>query len=258
MSHLPGIGLRLARRSSRFAFGVLHVRWDAWARTIADRYARRPTWQAPLALALVQRWRPVSFLQPVSHYSSFTIAPRVALTVVPPAWVVAGPAGTMPVPPLPRILRQSPDERLVRRLQSREQIEMIRTERLARRLVARGERIEAAAPGTWPVARPVATAGPRSVERPADVPELTSMPPPLLPVLRVVHRPPGVPGQSEPGRLSNMATPGAHSAETTTRPGWPAVPGRDGPAVDLNHLTDQVIQAIDRRIIAHRERLGRI
>jgi hypothetical protein len=28
--------------------------------------------------------------------------------------------------------------------------------------------------------------------------------------------------------------------------------------IDLNHLTDQVVQAIDRRIIAHRERMGRM
>jgi hypothetical protein len=32
----------------------------------------------------------------------------------------------------------------------------------------------------------------------------------------------------------------------------------DFPPIDLNRLTDQVVQAIDRRIIAHRERMGRI
>ncbi len=30
-----------------------------------------------------------------------------------------------------------------------------------------------------------------------------------------------------------------------------------GAVIDINHLTDRVIQAIDRRIIAQRERLGR-
>jgi hypothetical protein len=29
------------------------------------------------------------------------------------------------------------------------------------------------------------------------------------------------------------------------------------PAIDVNRLTDQVIRAIDRRIIANRERMGR-
>ncbi len=32
----------------------------------------------------------------------------------------------------------------------------------------------------------------------------------------------------------------------------------DSGPIDLNHLTNHVIQAIDRRIIAQRERLGRI
>jgi hypothetical protein len=45
------------------------------------------------------------------------------------------------------------------------------------------------------------------------------------------------------------------------RAGSPSPAGRparlDAPAVDLNRLTDQVIAAIDRRVVARRERLGR-
>lgn len=60
---------------------------------------------------------------------------------------------------------------------------------------------------------------------------------------------------------------GAPRAETPEQAPRPDAPGQyrahaprpeAAPAVDINGLTNQVIQALDRRIIAHRERLGRI
>jgi hypothetical protein len=51
---------------------------------------------------------------------------------------------------------------------------------------------------------------------------------------------------------------GMFSAATSPRPAMAQVPGHGEPPLDLNRLTDQVVQAIDRRIIAQRERLGRV
>ena len=67
----------------------------------------------------------------------------------------------------------------------------------------------------------------------------------------VVRRSPAVP---EPAAAEVLATDSSRSARTGTRK---VVPRESQPAVDLNRLTDEVIQAIDRRILSQRERLGR-
>jgi len=59
-------------------------------------------------------------------------------------------------------------------------------------------------------------------------------------------------------RRDSPSTPDAHQAQ------WARPPHRvDSPrpepvsGVDIGHLTDKVVQALDRRILAHRERLGK-
>jgi hypothetical protein len=51
--------------------------------------------------------------------------------------------------------------------------------------------------------------------------------------------------------------PWPHAAGQSHRLNQPG-PVQNPNGIDLNHLTDQVIQAIDRRLIAQRERVGRI
>jgi hypothetical protein len=64
--------------------------------------------------------------------------------------------------------------------------------------------------------------------------------------------------------LTTAARPEATRRTEPERQPWPAWPPRPdvlppaaAPAVDINRLTDQVMQTIDRRIVAQRERLGR-
>ena len=74
----------------------------------------------------------------------------------------------------------------------------------------------------------------------------------LPPILRVIVRGGHAPIPPAPARHADQLASGG------TRPG--ATPSREGPRppVDVNRLADDVIRVIDRRIIAERERLGRI
>lgn len=53
-------------------------------------------------------------------------------------------------------------------------------------------------------------------------------------------------------------TSGAFPGHRSPQPPSVAAPSSEPPPVDVRRLTDQVVDAIDRRILAHRERLGRI
>jgi hypothetical protein len=117
------------------------------------------------------------------------------------------------------------------------------TARLAERLVLRTERIVAPAWGS-PPAPPAAPGRP-----PAGAGALT----PLV-VLRPTHRL-GNAGVSEEPR---PAQPGGSGVEPPFGQAGTGAPAPAAPGVDLARLTDQVIQAIDRRIVAQRERLGRM
>ena len=76
------------------------------------------------------------------------------------------------------------------------------------------------------------------------------------PVPRVLRR------AAPPSPDESTASPPANSTpasrdETRLKNSWPSSPQSPAP-VDINHLTEQVVQAIDRRMIAHRERRGRV
>lgn len=139
---------------------------------------------------------------------------------------------------------------------------------VVRRLIGRAERVEAvASPGAltgrrpgpdWPPAPGVPAvrrSGPdRSPAPPTGERASPWLPPPMVqPVPRVVRRPAAVTATTNHSVVDDARLPGAATlpADSSQRPAVAA-------SVDVNHLTDQVIQAIDRRIIAHRERLGKI
>ena len=108
---------------------------------------------------------------------------------------------------------------------------------VVRRLSARGERIEG---GLYHEPLPVGhfvEAGGRWGMRPV-----------VSPVPRVVHRNAGLTASAE----SQPET--AKRADTKT---FSSTPGTAPPAIDVERLTSEVVRAIDRRIIAQRERLGR-
>jgi hypothetical protein len=132
-----------------------------------------------------------------------------------------------------RIVRQTETEL---RHKSR-RIEVNLTKQLLHRLVTRGERIEPAA------AR--GRAGPDTV--PSIDPVGLAHTPPMQPVPRITQRPPAdVPETT--GAMSDSHQPAFQTG--LERP--------DLAPVDISRLTDQVVRAIDQRIIAHRERMGRV
>jgi len=95
---------------------------------------------------------------------------------------------------------------------------------------------------------------PETTVRPSD-PSATALTAPVCPVN-------GSPIRSPDAGSQMMTVPSDPAAATRsdTRPGSKTrdqVPRVPPPTFDLNGLTDQVIRAIDRRIIAQRERLGR-
>jgi hypothetical protein len=123
---------------------------------------------------------------------------------------------------------------------------------LVQRLLDRGERLEAVqGPGRM---APAVPPGPPTTARFNEVAPPRRVPRPILPVPRVMRR-----------TIVVAKTDGQQPAAVGPAPAQPhrgPVVGGPGPvealAVDVNHLTNQVIQAIDRRIVAQRERLGRI
>jgi hypothetical protein len=119
------------------------------------------------------------------------------------------------------------------------------TARLAERLVLRTERIVAPAWGPAPASRAAITPPQAGAAGGALTP---------LVVLRPTHRL-GNAGVSEEPR---PAQPGGSGVEPPFGQAGTGAPAPAAPGVDLARLTDQVIQAIDRRIVAQRERLGRM
>jgi hypothetical protein len=74
------------------------------------------------------------------------------------------------------------------------------------------------------------------------------------PVMRIVRRPPAHTIQSSEQRSTQQTQAPAPMVNFTKQ----IEPRPTVPALDVHQLTDQVIQLIDRRIVAQRERLGRL
>jgi len=145
-------------------------------------------------------------------------------------------------------------ETLIHHLQAQRRIEVVPTEQLVYRLMNRGERIEA-------VAAPRARLSQPAPHRSAQNRPAWTVIPPVKPVPRVVRRPAVV--TIADGQPLTPATNVAVSGQRPVVTSGTGQAGRGQPAMnlgpmDINHLTDHVIQAIDQRIIAQRERMGRI
>ena len=123
-------------------------------------------------------------------------------------------------------------------------IERAVTEEVVRRLVTRGERIEPPAPAKGPViARPEAKRPTGPTVEPVRSRSARAMPP----VPRITRRPAAI-GAERTGPTAESHRPAVPSEQ----------PGPELAPADLNRLTDQVVRTIDQRMIAHRERMGRI
>jgi hypothetical protein len=91
----------------------------------------------------------------------------------------------------------------------------------------------------------------------------------FAPVRRVVRVPNTRDAEQREAAVANLAASPWPDNQTASGPAalWPPpTPGKpppvralsqQGPAIDIDHVTDQVIKAIDRRAIAYRERRGK-
>lgn len=199
----------------------LGSRWLRAGERIAARHGMRRRALGPLERVLVRRARPLTVVRRVESTlrRTVTIAPRVALRVV-----VVRPSAPEPG-------RETIERTLVRRLETR-------TERSTRAL---RERLEARRT--------------RSTSAPSARPALLEREPRAGSAASAA---PGAPPELVLARTAAPATP-ARDENASPRGGSPGAdpsPGAERP-LDVGHLTDKVLSAIDRRLVAERERLGR-
>lgn len=203
--------------------------------------------------------RPLVLDQRSLVYQREVIAPRLKLTLL----VAAATPAASPSPGTGHLAWQllrppaaaPASERLVYRLQQREQFERTAVTHTIHQLNARAQRLESVAtpgqlqaqvtstrrPGAWPTADP-----------PPPVPRVRAVP-------RVLHRPdarPAAPEQETPTAVA--AHHPAFPPTTAWSPAAASSPSLPAAAIDVNHLTDQIMRNIDHRIVAYRERTGRM
>jgi len=228
---------------------VVNLRPSSWARAIRERYSARKAWLAPLEL--VPGGPRVVTLAPVIRQTSRTFAPRLAVHVhlpgampaSPPAVIVAGPLGpskSAPAPPAP-----------FRSLHALHPVVTALAASAAERPAAGSSATGpvVAAPAAMPAVplrvamRGPVPAAPGAMRLPVDAAPLP------MPVVASPHAP-------TPTRSSVDEPEGWGSPLEPAQLGWPS-PSTPDSTLDMSQLTEQVVQALDRRSTAQRERMGR-
>jgi hypothetical protein len=216
----------------------------AFCRGVAGRLRRRPLATRPLELVTLRPARPVL----LSHNTTrFRFAPRIELSFARGALAEPGPAAERATSPNGTI--QSSPALKSHRIRTADQVRPLHgTRPIPHRILTRRERVE-----------PSPTAGPAAVLQanaaadasgPASVPSLSPAP------LVVVRSPAAA---AETGHPAGPGTPPDRAQIEPRDRGWgPLTPAAPPAPHDLDRFTDQVIDAINRRLIAYRERTGRV
>ena len=91
------------------------------------------------------------------------------------------------------------------------------------------------------------------------VAQSTSAGPPQVPGLPAFRTAPPVGSPLATGRAPDGGPPPSASPAPLSGPGPGSNPANPGglPALDVDRLTDQIVNRLDDRLIAHRERMGR-
>lgn len=258
-------------------------RWVAWTKAIAARYTARVAWRRPAGMLFVRPSVSVLVSQRRSHTAFLTLSPRVDLRRVtvnrvagevnalrgsPAANGGRGGRGAvlrLPGTSMTTLVHQLRREELAKRLlapQGQEPVQAsansAQTGMMVRRLLARGERVEAFGYAGIPGRRlPAAAAASHAASDNAggEPAEQVSRRPGPMPL---VYRRPGVvstEAETRDGRRTYSVE--AQTAVRQTLNPLSQNPSQ-GPSVEVNQLTDQVIQTLDRRLTAWRERMGRM
>ena len=227
------------------------------AQALLARYLARAWLWGRLGL-IFHRQQPGPIVQHVARRVWINLAPRLQLTLVhneaasPEATAVALSA---PAWLLNRPAQSSALTQIVRRLHRREQVELSVRMQTTQRLLKRSARVKAvAAPGSQPAPR-THISTPRALPSPGAPDPITRA---ARPVQRVVRRATNGRADAQDGRPNPAARPDVHPEASFAASGRSPVAAPVAPAVDITRVTEQVMQQIDRRILAHRERTGRI
>ena len=218
-----------------------------FAAALLERYGLR-LWGAPGVDRAFRLRMPGVTIQQMWYTTRVHLEPRLALTLL--TW--QGHSSEIPAVRLARC--EEPQ------LASRARIagwEPRHAKQMVQRSFARIEHIETSTETLFRLG---------TATQPADTPAPILMQPSAPPVPRIFHhalKPPfiaGSPALPEASKFNGPDSPGGESSKTLTF--QPTAPGRASEQLDLkpgeiNRLTDRVIEAIDRRITAQRERLGR-
>jgi hypothetical protein len=265
-------------------------RWLGWARSLAARRRRTAGRRSFAGIVLLRG--SASAAGGVTRLPTVSRAWRLHLTLRPAPGPAApasgGRRGALPVPLVQPVARAAASARraLANPAAAADRSTVVAQARLGGTHVA-GERrrtVRLASAGGVPAGEPFTAAGravtgdimtaavrhtvQRVLERGRRVEERTAAPDPASGLAGYPHRPdigwtPGPPPMAaarppqsparEHGRgAADAPGPGGPGARRT--PDAPQAP----PRIDMEQLADQVVRRIDDRIIAHRERLGRI
>ncbi len=222
---------RLRKQRTGFRLRLRMQRHANFAQRIANRYAgRSPVWQRPLSMALVCRLGLQSMVQRHWRRALFLLSPHFNLSyvsVLPEViFRLKLPVESTTILPIRRVMNRLRSETGVKRVER-----LIENETLVEHVVSRRRRIEADAAF--------------SPDKPQQ-----------KPIAKVLRRERGLAIQKPDGPKAEVYEP-TPSAEYRYQRSSAITPAST-PAIDVNQLTDEVIRSIDRRIIAQRERLGRV
>jgi hypothetical protein len=203
-----------------------------------DAFSSRVDRQAQPAVRR-QVWRPTSTEAPVSQHAHSA-----------PVWGLAWRAANLVQPKMQAARRPTPVPRIAQHARLHEPRERTLVEWLERWLVTRGSRIElparspvSASTGQIQADRGSALASASPARHQQPVPKILRRSGWSVDETRASHQE-YQEGWQDPMRLFPAREMGGQPAET--------------PVVDVGYLTRQVMQAIDRHVVANRERMGRI
>lgn len=222
---------RLQEGHGEFRLRLQMQRHMNFAQRIAARYAgRSPGWLRSLNMTLVCRLGIQSMVLRHWQRALFHLSPRINLSFVSgiPEGVFRPdrPAVSTTISPIRRVMNWLRSETYVKRV-----VRSIERETLVEHVTSRRRRIEADA-GNGP-----------------DKPK-------QKPIMKVLRRERGLVTQKPDGPKAEVYEPIASPGRGYQR-GSVMTPAATS-SIDVNQLTDEVIRSIDRRIIARRERLGRV
>jgi hypothetical protein len=235
------------------------ARWSAWARALAARHARADARIRPAAMALVAprggvtRWSWTTLaLRPRLELARARAAPgREAAPTSAPARLA--PPSPSPWSAAPFVLAAPPPSARAHDRAAGLTLERSRliVQRLVEACARREEPRGLPAPG-----RPALPAVPATAPARATVASIRSATPGRPPGARtpamVLGAPAAAPGARD--RAPDAALVAREHPQAARRDAAPVV----ATPIDIGSLTDEVVRQLDRRIVAHRERMGRI